>query len=239
MRPQGKLALWLVVLSGVSCTLFAANQPPGPVKVQQAPPGMAGLSAGPFVRMIRHNDGSKSITARDQNTKELVITTYDPEGNLKLRRNYQLDQYGKPVTFTFLNGTDVPLVRGEYVYDAQDRVIEEKWFELPSQRPIRNLAQNYDAHGMKRLAPQSMHEATLPPEVVRWLEPDKAQAKEAERKAQEKKAQGKPLLSLFSRKKDKDKDKKELAPAAAGGENPPPSTGTKGALQNLFKRPKK
>lgn len=180
------------------------------------------MAAGPFVRMVRHNDGSRSVTARDETTKELVITTYGPppQGELKLTRKYQLDQYGKPVTFTFSDGTGRPLVRGQYVYDSQDRVIEERWFELPSERPIRTLAQNYDAKG-KRLPPQSMHEATLPPEVVRWLEPDKAANQVAGKKE-------KGRFPLF-KKKDK-----EPAPATA-----PPATENKGPLQGIFGKFKK
>ena len=197
----------------------------------------AAMAAGPFVRMVRHNDGSRSVTARDQDTKELVITTYGPppEGEVvKLRRNYQLDPYGKPVTFIFYDGKNRPLVRGEYVYDKQDRVMEEKWFEFDSNQPIRTLAQNYDAKG-KRLAPQSMHEATLPPEVVRWLEPDKSHAQEQAKALADKRAgEKKGLLGGFFGNKKKDKDKKEQGKAAPAVQGPPaaetPPASGKGGL---------
>ena len=199
--------------------------------------------------MVRHNDGSKSITARDEMTKELVISTYDPEGNLKLRRNYQLDQYGKPVTFLFYDGAGQPLVRGQYVYDAQDRVSEEKWFDMQSQQEIRTLAQNYDAKG-KRLPPQTMHEATLPPAVVRWLEPDKAYEREQAKAAADKKAQEKKggPLGFLGRNKHKDESKKEQpqaapatqvpSPPAATTETPPATGSKKGFFQGLLKRNK-
>lgn len=227
MSDEGALALRVAVVFGACALLFsserlaAADSPVVPGSAPASPTG------GPFVRMVRHNDGSRSITARDDTTKEMVITTYDPLGNLKLRRNYQLDRFGKPAAFIFYDGAGKPLVRGEYVYDAQDRVAEERWFELPSQRPIRTLAQNYDAKG-KRLPPQSMHEATLPPDVVRWLEPDKAQV--AEKKPPEK---GLRSLNLF-KKKDK-KEPEAPVPAAPA----PASSSGKGPLHGLFGKPKK
>lgn len=225
MKPQGVLVwgLGLVVCAGVfSHTSRAAELSAPPERGPAAAP-----RPGPFVRMVRHNDGSRTVTARDETTKEMVITTYDPEGNLKLRRNYQLDRYGKPGTFQFFDGSGRPLVRGEFIYDGMDRVVEEKWFELPSERPIRTLAQNYDAKG-RRLPPQSMHEATLPPEVVRWLEPDKEVASETS------KNQEGSRFSLFG-KKDK---KKEAAPAT-GSSPPPAATGEKSGLRNIFGKPKK
>jgi hypothetical protein len=250
MRAQWVLAIGPLVLAGAICSALAVEPPTGPLHAQQAPDGKTALAAGPFVRMVRHNDGSKSITARDELTKELVISTYDPEGNLKLRRNYQLDLYGKPKTFLFYDGGGQPLVRGEYIYDAQDRVTEEKWFDMQSQKPIQDLAHNYDAKG-KRLPPQTMHEATLPPAVVRWLEPDKAYEREQAKAAADKKAQEKKgfLGGLLNKKKDKDKKEQTQNAAATQAPSPPAATsetpasgsskGSKGLLQGLFKRNKK
>lgn len=186
--------------------------------------------AGPYVRMVEHNDGSRSVTARDDTTKELVISTYGPppEGDLKLQRKYQLDRYGKPTAFFIYDGTGRPLVRGEFTYDAQDRVIEEKWFELPSERPIRTLAQNFDAKG-GRLPPQYMHQASLPPEVVRWLDPDAA----ARAEESAKKGQKNPRFSL------KRKDKEKVPPPTDGGGSAGAPGSKPGGLQGIFQKLKK
>lgn len=228
MTVEGMPGLRRAVVWG-ACILLVSSERLLAAGASPVVPGAAPASptGGPFVRMVRHNDGSRSITARDDTTKEMVITTYDPLGNLKLRRNYQLDRFGKPATFIFYDGAGKPLVRGEYVYDAQDRVAAERWFELPTQKPILTLAQNYDAKG-RRLPPQSMHEATLPPEVVRWLEPDKAQV--ADKKASEK---GRLNLNPF---KKKDKKEPEAPPP---GTPAAPAPGGKGPLHGLFGKPKK
>ncbi len=135
-----------------------------------APPN----ASGPFVRMVRHNDGSRTVTARDASKREQEITTYDHEGELRLRRIYQLDRYGRAERFMIYDGQGTPLVRGEFTFDEFGRMIEERLFSVPDGKPIRTLRQTYDAQG-KVQVPKVANHQPLPQELLYWMDPDSRQ----------------------------------------------------------------
>lgn len=138
-------------------------------------PGKAPMPSGPFVRMVRHNDGSRTVTAKDPSKAEQEVLTYDPQGDMKLRRLYQLDRYGKPVTFIIQDGTGKPVIRGEFTYDVRDRMNEERLYAIPGNQMIRKLVQDYDPSTGKKLNPRIQNFAALPEELLYWMDPDSAE----------------------------------------------------------------
>ncbi|MEM1293826.1 MAG: hypothetical protein AAGH89_00580 [Verrucomicrobiota bacterium] len=148
--------------------------PVSPVSAQQG----SSAGGGPFVRMVRHNDGSRTVTARselDPNSplkvgKTQTISTYDPEGVLRLKRIYQLNKYGKPEVFVISDGAGRPLVEGLFTYDLQNRLAKEELFELPSKRPVRTQIHSYTAG--TRGTVRTVNHGPLPPELLRWMDPD-------------------------------------------------------------------
>ncbi len=146
----------------------------GPVCAQQG----SQREGGPFVRMVRHNDGSRTVTARSELDpgsslnlgKSQTISTYDPEGDLRLKRIYQLNKYGKPETFIISDGAGRPLVEGLFTYDLQNRLEKEELFELPSKRPLRTQIHSYTAGNYGTV--RTVNHGPLPPELLRWMDPD-------------------------------------------------------------------
>jgi len=104
--------------------------------------------------MVRHNDGSRTVTAKDPSKAEQEIMTYDVQGDLKLRRLYQLDRYGKPVTFVIHEASGRPVLRGEFSYDVRDRMSEERLYSVPGNQLIRRLIQDYDPGTGEKLPPR-------------------------------------------------------------------------------------
>jgi hypothetical protein len=142
---------------------------------QTAPSNLPATSTGPFVRMVRHNDGSRSVTARDAGKTEQEVLTYDSEGELKLRRIYQLDRYGKATTFIIQDGSGRPVLRGEFAYDSRDRMTEERLYGVPGNQLIRRLNQDYEPTTGKKLKPRIQSHSPLPEELLYWMDPDSAQ----------------------------------------------------------------
>ncbi len=133
-------------------------------------------TTGPFVRMVRHNDGSRTVTAKSQYDpnsaigKTQSISTYDPEGVLRLKRVYQLNKYSKPETFIIYDGNNRPLVEGVFTYDFQDRIQEEVLYLLPSKQMLRKQVHNYS--GGSQGTVNTTNYAAMPTELLRWMDPD-------------------------------------------------------------------
>ncbi|MEM0970202.1 MAG: hypothetical protein AAF191_04630 [Verrucomicrobiota bacterium] len=158
------LSLWLLLLG-----LFSGG---GSSTLAQTPFDQAKRNKeGPFVKLVRHNDGSRTVTSRDEVMNDQILTTYGPDGEIKLIRKYQLDRYGRSTTFTIYDGNERPLLQGEYGYDSSSRLIEESLWELPSGDPIRILSQGYDASGRKMM-PNNRYYKELPEAILYWMDPD-------------------------------------------------------------------
>jgi hypothetical protein len=169
------------------------------------------MAPGPFVRMVRHNDGSRTVTAKDAAKAEQEVLTYDAQGDLKLRRVYQLDRYGKAVSFVIQEGSGKPLIRGEFTYDVRDRMTEERLYSIPGDQLMRRLVQDYDPGTGKKLMPRVQNHIALPSELLYWMDPDSAGSEGARVKA--------------------------AAAAAANGPKTAP-TGKPGIFRGLFKKDK-
>ena len=128
--------------------------------------------------MVRHNDGSRTVTAKsniDPNSplkvgKSQTISTYDPEGVLRLKRVYQINQYNKPETFVIYDGNSRPLIEGRFEYDFQHRLVKEELYELPSRKLVRRQTHNYTVGDQRTV--NTVNYGPLPPALLRWMDPD-------------------------------------------------------------------
>ncbi len=128
-------------------------------------------TTGPFVRMVKHNDGSRTVTASPDSTKKTQeITTYDAQGTLRLKRVYRMNQYDKPDSFIISDGAGRPLVEGKFNYDMHHRLQTEELFELPSRQLLRRQVHSYDLANQDSV--RTTNYAALPPELLRWMDPD-------------------------------------------------------------------
>lgn len=151
------------------------------------PFGAAGRGPGSqeaFVRMVRHNDGSRTVTSKHSGNATgkgvdehiQLVQTYDKNGELRLERSYKLSTAnGQPDTFTIYNGNRQPLLLGRFTYDAFGRMQTETLFSAQTRKEVRRLTQGYDYSG-KKLPPKVENFEALPADILYWMDPDSAPA---------------------------------------------------------------
>jgi len=151
------------------------------------PFGAAGRGPGSqeaFVRMVRHNDGSRTVTSKHSGNATgkgvdehiQLVQTYDKNGDLRLERSYKLNTAsGQPDTFTIYNGQRQPLLLGRFTYDGFGRVQTETLYAAQTRKEVRRLTQGYDYAG-KKLNPKVENFESLPPDILYWMDPDSAPA---------------------------------------------------------------
>lgn len=85
---------------------------------------------GPSVKAatVMHGDGSRTDTQTDFDARTSEEKKYDPQGKLKARIAYQLDEEGRPSSGVAYNEKDVELYNFSYTRDALGRISEEKDF---------------------------------------------------------------------------------------------------------------
>jgi hypothetical protein len=116
-------------------------------------------AVGPNVRVIRHQDGSRSIFTREPDRRIIVKKSFSPQGALTLKVTYKMDEGGKPLgckivdgqnqeLFTVLYGYSKTsgLLVAELMFDSRvKRVDPESGKELPLQK-VRYI---YDSKGKR------------------------------------------------------------------------------------------
>lgn len=124
-----------------------------PALQAQVPAGGARAGADDvWVRVVRNSTGGRTVTSHNGNTHIQEVITYDHLNRQVLKRTYMLNRYGAPEEFMVYDGRGVVVYRGEFIYDAQDRLTEEKLYAMPGSHLVRRLV--YDPFDPKR-KPQS------------------------------------------------------------------------------------
>jgi len=137
-----------------------------------SPSLMADDSQGPFVRMVRHKDGSRTVTAHHVGMQAQEVVTYDADNVVRLKRINHLDKYGRPQSFEFYDGNNRLLMRGKFTFDSMDRMKEELLYTVDGQL-IRRLTKNYDLATGKELPPTiTGGSAGVPQQILQWSDPD-------------------------------------------------------------------
>jgi len=134
---------------------------------------VAGLSAnaadsgfdavdGPNVRVMRHDDGSRTIFTRSPDSRTLTKRTYTGNGALYLITIYRMDAHGNPTGCKIYDGKKNEMFKTSYGYRKSDgKLVEERMFDSRVKRinpdtgdemPVRRFLYTYDALG-NRSAP--------------------------------------------------------------------------------------
>lgn len=120
---------------------------------------------GPNVRVMRHEDGARTVFTRSPDNRTLTKKTFSANGVLNFTTVYRMDTNGNPLGCKIIDGQKQELFKVSYGYRKTDgRLVEERMFdsrvrrmnpETGQEMPVRRFIYNYDAEG-NRSAPISI-----------------------------------------------------------------------------------
>lgn len=116
-------------------------------------------SDGPFVRILRGEDGSRTEFKREPNNRALTKRTFSAGGSLLMRTEYRMDEHGNPRSCRIFDGQGNELFKVRYGYDrSSGQLMEEQMFDArvkninPAdnlEMPVRRFIYSYDANGQR------------------------------------------------------------------------------------------
>lgn len=122
---------------------FAAE---APAQFPTTGPGRGGSGGGNYsadgdvwVRVVRNSTGGRTVTTHNANTRIQEVVTYNHLNRVVLKRTYQLNRYDQPERFLVYDARGAVVYRGEFEYDLQDRLSEERLFSMPGDFLVRRL----------------------------------------------------------------------------------------------------
>lgn len=116
---------------------------------------------GPNVRVMRHEDGSRTLFRRTMDSRTLTKKKFSANGLLLMVTIYRMDANGNPVSCKIHDGANQLLYKVSYGYRKSDgQLVEERMFDARVIRkdangremPVQRICYVYDAQG-KRSAP--------------------------------------------------------------------------------------
>ena len=128
--------------------------------------GIPGIDIeGPFVRVKRNDDGSKTIFKRGNDTKTLVKTTVSPQGNETLKTVYRMDPNGNPMTCNIYDGLGNRIYKTSFGYSRKEgvtkgKLVQERLYDCRVKRyhlgtkvekPVHIFFYRYNADGSPKL----------------------------------------------------------------------------------------
>jgi hypothetical protein len=128
---------------------------------QQAAPGIDDVD-GPNVRVLRHNDGSRTHFTRTPDNRTLTKRKFTANGVMSMITVYRMDAKGNPIGCRISDGKGNLLFKVSYGYRKSDgQLVEERMFDARVVRrdpntgkemPVQRICYVYDAEG-NRSAP--------------------------------------------------------------------------------------
>ena len=88
-----------------------------PLVAAQDLPGL-GIE-GPFVRVKRNKDGSRTVFERGNDERTLVKTTYTADGNISVKTIYRLDANGNPLKCDIYDGLGTKIYKTQFGYSKR------------------------------------------------------------------------------------------------------------------------
>ena len=117
---------------------------------------------GPNVRVMRHDDGSRTLFTRTPDNRSLTKKKFNANGVLVMMTNYRMDSNRNPVSCKIYDGANNLLYKVSYGYRKSDgQLVEERMFDARTKRldpntgvemPVQRVCYVYDAQG-NRSAP--------------------------------------------------------------------------------------
>jgi hypothetical protein len=152
MNPLATLKIFTVTAGLLACALCEAREPAKEVFEVE----------GPNVRVMRHEDGSKTYFTRSPDNKTLTKKKLSANGVLTMLTTYRMDSNGNPLSCKIADGQGQELFKVSYGYRKSDaQLVEERMFDARSPRkdpntgkemPVQIIKYVYDAQG-NRSAP--------------------------------------------------------------------------------------
>jgi len=159
--PEGRLRLYLRRMKILKIALVLAV---GAVTALGEEVGFDAVD-GPNVRVMRHDDGSRTVFTRSPDNRVLTKNTFTANGAKFLRTVYRMDEHGNPMNCKIYDGQGNEMFKSRYGYRKSDGLlVEEQMFDSRVKRtdpntgeemPVRRFIYNYDALG-NRSAPISI-----------------------------------------------------------------------------------
>lgn len=117
---------------------------------------------GPNVRVMRHEDGARTLFTRSPDNRTLTKKKFTSNGVLNMVTIYRMDPNGNPVSCRIFDGKNTLLFKVSYGYRKSDgQLVEERMFDARTKRtdpatdqeiPVQRVCYVYDAQG-NRSAP--------------------------------------------------------------------------------------
>jgi hypothetical protein len=115
---------------------------------------------GPNVRVMRNEDGSKTLFLRSPDNRTLTKKTFSANGVLELLTVYRMDANENPLSCKIFDGQKQELFKVSYGYRKSDgQLIEERMFDSRVRRvnpedgvtemPVRRFIYTYDGQGKR------------------------------------------------------------------------------------------
>lgn len=152
MNPLATLKI-MTVTAGIMASQFCAAREPAKEVFEVE---------GPNVRVMRHEDGSKTYFTRSPDNKTLTKKKLSPNGVLTMLTTYRMDANGNPLSCKIADGQGQELFKVSYGYRKSDaQLVEERMFDARTTRkdpntgkemPVQVIKYVYDAQG-NRSAP--------------------------------------------------------------------------------------
>ena len=102
--------------------------------------GLPGIGIeGPFVRVQRNKDGSRTVFERGNDEQTLIKTTYTASGNISTKTIYRLDKRGNPLKCDIFDGLGTKLFKTSFGYSKRPgvtfgKLVQERLFDARVKR---------------------------------------------------------------------------------------------------------
>lgn len=114
---------------------------------------------GPNVRVMRNEDGSKTLFLRSPDNRTLTKKTFTANGVLEVLTVYRMDSNENPLNCKIFDGQKQELFKVSYGYRKSDgQLVEERMFDSRVRRinpsdgtemPVRRFIYTYDGQGKR------------------------------------------------------------------------------------------
>ena len=150
LRRMNPLATWKILPVLVGLLASVCGEAKEPSKEFEA-------VDGPNVRVMRHEDGSRTMFTRAPDDRTLTKKKFSANGVLTMLTVYRMDANGNPIGCNIFDGQNQKLYKVSYGYRKADgQLVEERMFDARVMRrdknsgketPVQRICYLYDAQG--------------------------------------------------------------------------------------------
>jgi len=176
-------------------------------------------------KTIIHNDGTRTESVSDPNTRQLEQRTLDANNILILRRLYQLNERSLPVMGNIYDGAGNLQARSQSFFDAFGRLQEERVSNLQGE-VFQQIVHEYDSKGdakQPKVINYKVNSPTMRPALLDFTQYQRPESNT-------------PTTTAGAVRAPVDLDKKAQEQSATPTTPPPAEEPKKGFFNRLFKK---